>query len=59
MPINTELRDLEPMEIDGKGTLRILVRDGEYKMTFEYLSLMRKSMDMDIVVKLLDTLRGY
>ena len=26
MPTNTELRDLEPMEIDGKGTLHILLR---------------------------------
>ena len=40
------------MEIDGKGTLRILLRDGEYKMAFEH-------MEMDIVVKLLDALRGY
>ena len=59
VPINTELRDLEPMEIDRKSTLCILLRDGEYKMTFEYLFLMRKSMEMDIVVKLLDALRGY
>ena len=59
LPINTELRDLEPMEIDGKGTLRILLRDEEYKMAFEYLFLMGKSMEMDIVVKLLDALRGY
>ena len=59
VPINTELRNLEPMEIDGKGTLRILLRDGDYKMAFEYLFLMGKSMEMDIVVKLLDALRGY
>ena len=59
LPINTELRDLGPMEIDGKGTLHILLRDGEYKMAFEYLFLMGKAMEMDIVVKLLDALRGY
>ena len=59
MPISTELRNLEAMEIDGKGTLHILLRDGDYKMAFEYLSLMGKSMEMDIVVKLLDALRGY
>ena len=59
VPIITELRDLEPMEIDGKGTLRILLRDGDYKMAFEYLFLMGKSMEMDIVAKLLDALIGY
>ena len=47
------------MEINGKDTLRILLRDGEYKMAFEYLFLMGKSMEMDTVVKLLDALRGY
>ena len=57
VPINTELKNLEPMEIDGKGTVRILLRDGEYEMAFEYLFLMGKSMEMDIVVKLLDALR--
>ena len=39
--------------------VHILLRDGDYKMAFEYLSLMGKSMEMDIVVKLLDALRGY
>ena len=47
------------MEIDGKGTLCILLRDEDYKMAFEYLFLTGKSMEMDIVVKLLDALRGY
>ena len=47
------------MEIDGKGTLRILLRDGDYKMAFEYIFLTGKSMEMDIVVKLLDALRRY
>ena len=47
------------MEIDGKGTLCILRRDEDYKMAFEYLFLMEKSMEMDIVVKLLNALRGY
>ena len=47
------------MEIDGKGTVCILLRDGEYEMAFEYLFLTGKSMEMDIVVKLLDALRGY
>ena len=32
---------------------------GEYKMAFEYLFLMGKSVEMDIVLKLLDALRGY
>ena len=59
VPINTELRNQELMEIDIKGTLRILLRDGEYEMAFEYLFLMGKSMEMDIVLKLLDALRGY
>ena len=34
-------------------------RDGDYKMAFEYLFSTGKSMEMDIVVKLLDALRGY
>ena len=59
VPINTELRNLEPMEINGKGTLSILLRDGNYKMAFEYLFLTGNSMEMDIVVKLLNALRGY
>ena len=59
VPINTELKNLEPMEINGKGTLHILLRDEEYKMAFEYVFLMGKSMEIDIVVKLLDALKGY
>ena len=47
------------MEIDGKGTLRILLRDGEYKIAFEYIFLMGMAMEMNIVVKLLDASRGY
>ena len=59
VPINIELKNLEPLKIDGKGTLCILHRDRDYKMAFEYLFLMGRSMEMDIVVKLLDGLRGY